>query len=277
VEELKALKQQGYTKIILGDDQALLPSRYLPKLTAEVEDMGFEFYTPNAVLINAIAKGDEESIQSLIKAGFRSFFLAIETATQDIADEYWSKKLPNVLDITISAAETLHHASNELGIPVRVQAGFVIGHAGITEVRETIEQIYDSMCFGRYLVDRGLLEYTVFSLFQPFPGTISYDNLKKWNMIVSEHAMTFGVYSIAGDDEYSPRSLEALRLAGWLFANRTEMTDGRSDLNLEPNRGNDPHAHIDDHYRQLHLDNLEKRYDSFIEERIKGASLPALS
>ncbi len=273
VDELKTLKDQGYNKIILGDDQALLPSKYLPNLTSEVEDMGFEFYVPNAVLVNAIAKGDDAAINSLIKAGLRSFFLAIESADQQIADDYWSKKLPNVLDITISAAETLRDASERTGIPVRVQAGFVIGHAGITEERETIEQIYDSMCFGRYLVDRGLLEYTVFSLYQPFPGTISYDNLKKWDMIVSEHAMTFGVYSIAGEDEYSPRSLEALRLAGWLFANRSEMTDGRSDLNLEPNRDTDPHAHIDKHYRELHLTNLEKRYESWVSEHIPEMSV----
>jgi hypothetical protein len=38
------------------------------------------------------------------------------------------------------------------------------------------------------------------------------------------------------------------------------MTDVRSELTLEPNRDEDPHAHVDHHYRELHLKNLEEHY-----------------
>lgn len=266
VSELTALRKAGYSKVILGDDQALLPKRYLPELTAAVKDMGLEFFTPNGVLVNAIAKSSHDVLQTLIKGGLRSFFLAVESARQEIADQYWDAKVPNVLDNTIAAAEKLRTASEAVGVPVRVQAGFVIGHAGMVPERESLEQIYDTMCFARYLVDMELLEYTVFSLYQPFPGTISYDNLKAWDMITSEHAMTFGVYSIAGEDLYSPRSFEALRLAGWLFANKEEATSERSGLNLEPAGEENPHAHIDHDRKAYHLQRLADRYDGFLEE-----------
>ena len=66
------------------------------------------------------------------------------------------------------------------------------------------------------------------------------------------------------------RDARLLRLAGWLFANKSEMTEGRSDFNLEPNREEGAHAHIDQRYRELHLANLEKRYETWVKEHISG-------
>jgi len=262
---LTALQARGYTKIILGDDQSMLPRRYLPELADQVVDMGFEFFTPNAVLINAIARNDHETLATLLRAGFRSYSLAVESATQEIVDQYWDKKIPNVIETTITACQKLKDVAQAENLPVTVDAYFVIGHAGFDEDRESLEQMYDSVCFARYLIDNQLVSYAVFSLYTPSPGTISYENLSQRDMITNPLAMTYGIYAIKGDDLQSPRSLEALYLAGWLFANRRQATDGRSSVNLEPQSDTDPHAHIDKGYVAHHTAQLESRYDSFVE------------
>jgi len=264
VQELKDLRRAGYRKIMLGDDQALLPKSYLPMLARAISGMGLEFFLPNAVLVNAIAKLEQQTLCDLVKGGFRSYSLAVESASQQIVDLYWDKKIPSVLKTTIEACEKLRAASSEVGLPIRTEIYFVIGNAGVDTTRETLDQMYDSICFARYLIERHLASYNVFSLFIPAPGTVSYENLNREGKIVNEEAMSFGIYAIDGKDLYSPRSLEALRLAGWLFANRKEVTNDRSGYNLEPNVAVDPHAHIDKSYRDRHLKALEMRYESFV-------------
>jgi radical SAM superfamily enzyme YgiQ (UPF0313 family) len=264
VIELEALKAKGYTKIILADDQLLLPSKYLPELASRVEDMGFEFFTPNAVLTNGIAKSKTETLGTLVRAGLRSYSLSVESASQELVDQYWDKKIPKVRETTIAACRKLKAVSEAEGIDVRVDAYFVIGHAGMDENRETIEQMYDSVCFAKYLIDEGLVSYVSFSLYTPSPGTISYENLSRWDMITNSLAMTYGIYAIKGEGLLSPRSLEALYSAGWLFANKQRATEGRVSANLEPAGESDPHAHIDSGYRDQHAANLEARYEKYL-------------
>ena len=266
VDELTYLHRNGYRKIILADDQSFLPKNYLPELARKILSLGLEFYLPNAVLVNAIAKLDIETLCNLIKAGFRSYTLAVETGRQEIMDQYWDKKLPSIVQTTVKACKKLREASSIIGIPIHVETNFVIGHAGMTQKRETPEQIYDSVFLGRYLIDEGLSNYAVFSLYVPAPGTISYDNLIRWGMIQDQYAMSFGLYAIDGEELFSPRSFEALHVAGWLFANRKKVTGGRSCFNLEPEVDTDPHAHIDKGYLNHHLQRLDAGYEKYVEQ-----------
>lgn len=264
VEELKTLRNLGYKKIILGDDQALLPKPYIINLAKEVMPLELEFHLPNAVLVNAVAKMGLEDLGTLMLGGFRSFSLAVESACQEVVKEYWDNKIPSVIQTTLQACQKLQDANKKVGLPIRVEAYFVIGCAGITRKRETLGQMYDSICFGRYLIEKGLVDYVVYSLYIPAPGTISYENLNRWGMILDPYAMTFGLYAIDGEGEYSPHSIEALRLAGWLFANRKETVESRSCFNLEPEVDSDPHAHIDRGYRNYHLGMLGRHYSNFL-------------
>ena len=149
------------------------------------------------------------------------------------------------------------------GIKVISDLYFVIGHAGCGEQRETIEQMYDSICFAKCLITNGLANYCAFSLFIPAHGSTAFKNLSRENRIIDSDAMTFGVYSIQGEGLYSPNSLQALRLAGWKFANRADDTEKHASYNLDPNIDTNPYQHVDKHYVDHHMKALGSYYKSF--------------
>ena len=109
---------------------------------------------------------------------------------------------------------------------------------------------------GEYedLVYRGRFDHVIVDLIDAYrtgEGIERFDRYKRMFLALNETGGTIEV------------EFEALRLAGWLFANNDEPKDVRSRMNLEPIVDDDPHAHIDPTYRNYHLKKLEPHYKNF--------------
>lgn len=268
IQEIQHLYKLGYRKIAFGDDQVMLPKNYLPKIALEVSELGMDFCMPNAVLAQAITHMDLDTLIGIIKSGFHTYAIATESASQKIVNQYWSGKVPKVRDTVTDACKKLSEASHITGIDVISDLYFVIGHAGCGE-RESIDEMYDSICFAKMLIDHGIANYSAFSLFIPAHGSTAFRNLSKENKIIDSDAMTFGVYSIKGEGLYSPASLQSLRLAGWKFANSADDTEKHASYNLDPNIDSNPYQHVDKYFVDHHLEALEGHYTKFLAQEEK--------
>ena len=234
-------------------------------LAKVIGGLEFEVFLVNGVSINQIAKMDTDDLAEMIKNGFRHYGLPVESATQRIVDLYWSKKTPDVRKTSYLTCLNLKKASEQAQMSIRRELYQVIGHVGVGQERESIEEMYDSVCFARYLVENELIDYSVFSLFLPLPGTLPFECLLRDRKILDPELMTFGKYCVIGEGMFSPESLEALRYSGWRFSNRNDVVEDRSSYNLDT-INQDSHLETIKEYREIHLNNLSKRYEIFLDQ-----------
>jgi len=164
LSELKLLSSLGVENIAFYDDALLFDADkvLVPFLTQVVNrSIKINFHSPNALNARFITK---ELAQLMVRAGFKTFYLGFESASQQWQKRTGSKVFSDELE---KAVEHLISAGAE---PANITAYQILGHPHIE-----IQQLEDSMHFVNSLGIRGML-----ADFSPLPGTPDGDYCKKW-------------------------------------------------------------------------------------------------
>jgi len=162
--ELQLLHRLGVKNIAFYDDALLFDAdKVLIPFLNEVINRGIRvnFHSPNALNARFITK---KLAELMIKAGFKTFYLGFESASQQ-----WQKRTGSKVfsDELAQAVEHLKAAGAE---PSNITAYQILGHPHIE-----IQQLESSMHFVNSLGVRGML-----ADFSPIPGTPDGDYCKKW-------------------------------------------------------------------------------------------------
>lgn len=163
---------------IIDDNLTMAPKKWLISLLEEISKANFPvvFSLPSGIRIDLI---NEQILELLWKARFRSFALGIESANQSTLDKMQKKlKIEKVI-------ENMKLISK---YDFYVQGNFILGYP--TEgLRENLKTIF----FARSLP----IQKAIFSIFNPFPGTKEWDEIKKeypmekWDEVIE----SFNLYS----------------------------------------------------------------------------------
>jgi hypothetical protein len=162
--ELELLCSLGVDNIAFYDDALLFDAGkvLIPFLNEVINrSMKVNFHSPNALNARFITK---ELAELMIRAGFKTFYLGFESASQQ-----WQKRTGSKVfsDELAKAVEHLKAAGAE---PLNITAYQILGHPHIE-----IQKLEDSMHFVNSLGIRGML-----ADFSPIPGTPDGDYCKKW-------------------------------------------------------------------------------------------------
>ncbi|MGA1861930.1 B12-binding domain-containing radical SAM protein, partial [Deferribacter thermophilus] len=137
----------------------------LPKLILWMKDKGYPFEFLTQVSIN-IAE-DDELIDLMIKAGFDTVFIGIETPNEESLKE--SSKFQNIKVNMLNSIKKLHNKG------LQVQGGFIVGFDNDQE------DVFEKQI--NFIQESGIISAMVGILNAP-PGTKLYERLKKENRLV---------------------------------------------------------------------------------------------
>lgn len=164
LDELELLCRLGVCNIAFYDDALLFEAeRVLIPFLSEVmkRNLKVSFHSPNALNARFIT-GDLAKL--MVKAGFKTFYLGFESASQQWQQRTGSKVFSEELQ---QAVRYLIAAGAE---PSNITAYQILGHPHID-----IQQLESSMHFVQSLGIRGML-----ADFSPIPGTPDGEYCRKW-------------------------------------------------------------------------------------------------
>ena len=162
--ELKLLCSLGVENIAFYDDALLFDAdKVLVPFFNEVlkRNIKVNFHSPNALNARFITK---ELAELMVRAGFKTFYLGFESASQQ-----WQKRTGSKV-FSDELAKAVSHLKSAGAEPANITAYQILGHPHI----ET-QQLETSMHFVNSLGVRGML-----ADFSPIPGTPDGDYCKKW-------------------------------------------------------------------------------------------------
>jgi tRNA A37 methylthiotransferase MiaB len=162
--ELELLCQLGVENIAFYDDALLFEAdKVLVPFLSEVlkRNLKVHFHSPNALNARFIT---EDLAELMVKAGFKTFYLGFESASQQWQQRTGSKVFSEDLQ---QAARCLIAAGAE---PANITAYQILGHPHID-----IQELEASMHFVQSLGIRGML-----ADFSPIPGTPDGEYCRKW-------------------------------------------------------------------------------------------------
>jgi len=162
--ELKLLCSLGVKNIAFYDDALLFDAdKVLAPFLTEVVNRGIKvnFHSPNALNARFITK---ELAKLMVSAGFKTFYLGFESASQQ-----WQKRTGSKV-FSDELAKAVEHLISAGAEPANITAYQILGHPHIE-----IQQLETSMHFVNSLGIRGTL-----ADFSPIPGTPDGDHCKKW-------------------------------------------------------------------------------------------------
>ncbi len=162
--ELELLCQLGIENIAFYDDALLFEHQkvLVPFLNEVVKrDIKVNFHSPNALNARFLTK---DLAELMVPAGFKSFYLGFESASQQ-----WQKRTGSKVfsDELAQAVQYLISAGAE---PSNITAYQILGHPHID-----IQQLEASMHFVNSLGIRGML-----ADFSPIPGTPDGEHCRRW-------------------------------------------------------------------------------------------------
>ncbi|MBN1806605.1 MAG: radical SAM protein [Sedimentisphaerales bacterium] len=164
LSELELLHSLGVENIAFYDDALLFDAdKVLIPFLNEVlsRNIKVNFHSPNALNARFITK---ELAEIMIRAGFKTFYLGFESASQQWQERTGSKIFSDEL------AQAVNHLITAGADPAEITAYQILGHPHIE-----IQQLESSMQFVNSLGIRGML-----ADFSPIPGTPDGDYCKKW-------------------------------------------------------------------------------------------------
>ncbi|MGB2807941.1 MAG: B12-binding domain-containing radical SAM protein [Sedimentisphaerales bacterium] len=162
--ELELLCQLGAENIAFYDDALLFePEKVLVPFLNELlkRNIKVNFHSPNALNARFITK---ELADLMVRAGFKTFYLGFESASQQWQRQTGSKVSSDEL------AKAVKYLIAAGAAPQNITAYQILGHP-----RTDIQQLEDSMRFANSLGIRGML-----ADFSPIPGTPDGEFCRKW-------------------------------------------------------------------------------------------------
>ncbi len=162
--ELELLRNLGVRDIAFYDDALLFdPDKVLAPLLNEVVNRGIKvnFHSPNALNARFIT---EELAELMVRAGFKTFYLGFESASQQ-----WQKRTGSKV-FSDELAKAVEHLKSAGAEPANITAYQILGHPHIE-----IQQLEASMHFVNSLGIRGTL-----ADFSPIPGTPDGEYCRQW-------------------------------------------------------------------------------------------------
>ncbi len=162
--ELELLHSLGVENIAFYDDALLFDAdKVLVPFLNEVinRNIKVNFHSPNALNARFITK---ELAELMARAGFKTFYLGFESASQQ-----WQKRTGSKV-FSDELAQAVKHLISAGAEPENITAYQILGHPHIE-----IQQLESSMHFVNSLGIRGML-----ADFSPIPGTPDGDYCKKW-------------------------------------------------------------------------------------------------
>ena len=169
--ELELLYRLGVKNIAFYDDALLFDAdKVLVPFLNEVVNRSIKvnFHSPNALNARFITK---ELAELMVRAGFKTFYLGFESASQQwqkrTGSKVFSDELEKAVENLKSAVHRMPYGSAE---PANITSYQILGHPHIE-----IQQLEASMNFVNSLGIRGML-----ADFSPIPGTPDGDYCKKW-------------------------------------------------------------------------------------------------
>jgi radical SAM superfamily enzyme YgiQ (UPF0313 family) len=164
INEFKLLQKQGATNIAFYDDALLFkPKKILLPFLKETKKLAknINFHTPNALHIRYIS---EQTLQEMIDAGFKTFFLGIENT-----DSTWQKNTGG--KTCLKEIEKAVNIIKSKGIsPKNITAYLLMGHPDydISDLEKTME----------FIKQLGIKIFL--SEFSPVPGSKDSKACEKW-------------------------------------------------------------------------------------------------
>ncbi|MCP4261425.1 MAG: radical SAM protein [Planctomycetes bacterium] len=162
--ELELLHSLRVENIAFYDDALLFDAdKVLVPFLNEVINRNIKvyFHSPNALNARFITK---ELAELMARAGFKTFYLGFESASQQ-----WQKRTGSKV-FSDELAQAVKHLISAGAEPENITAYQILGHPHIE-----IQQLESSMHFVNSLGIRGML-----ADFSPIPGTPDGDYCKKW-------------------------------------------------------------------------------------------------
>ena len=162
--ELELLRRLGVENIAFYDDALLFEHQkvLIPFLNEVIKrNIKVNFHSPNALNARFITS---RLAELMVRAGFKTFYLGFESASQQ-----WQKRTGSKVfsDELTQAVQYLTSAGAE---PANITAYQILGHPHID-----IQQLEDSMSFVNSLGIRGML-----ADFSPIPGTPDGEYCRQW-------------------------------------------------------------------------------------------------
>jgi len=164
LEELKLLGRLGVENVAFYDDALLFePERVLIPFLNEVVNHGIKvnFHCPNALNARFLTT---ELAELMVRAGFKTFYLGFESAS-----EQWQKRTGSKV-FSEELARAVEHLLAAGADPANITAYPIVGHPHIG-----IQELEASMRFVHSLSIRGML-----ADFSPIPGTPDGEYCRKW-------------------------------------------------------------------------------------------------
>jgi len=149
---------------------------------------------------------NEDLLEVMKKSGCYSLGLAIESGSQEVLNKIIKKPL------NLKKVKPLIKKIKELQI--RTSAFFIIGFPG-----ETKEQIYQTLNFASEIE----VNYVVFYIATPFPGTQLYEIALRENVLISDNFDFSDLRWSKGNiitKEFTPEELEKIRVEYWQKINK---------------------------------------------------------
>ncbi|MFH1881724.1 MAG: B12-binding domain-containing radical SAM protein [Planctomycetota bacterium] len=169
--ELELLCRLGAENIAFYDDALLFEAEkvFIPFLNEVVKrNIKVSFHSPNALNARFITR---ELAELMVRAGFKTFYLGFESASQQWQKRTGSKVLSDELvQASQYLIEAVHRMPYGSAGPASITAYQILGHPHID-----IQQLEASMRFVNSLGIRGML-----ADFSPIPGTPDGEYCRRW-------------------------------------------------------------------------------------------------
>ncbi|MCH7559158.1 MAG: radical SAM protein [Planctomycetes bacterium] len=169
--ELELLCQLGVENIAFYDDALLFEAEkvFIPFLNEVVKhNIKVNFHSPNALNARFITS---QLAELMVRAGFKTFYLGFESASQQwqkrTGSKVFSDELAQAVQYLIEAVHRMPYGSAK---PANITAYQILGHPHID-----IQQLEASMRFVNSLGIRGML-----ADFSPIPGTPDGEYCRRW-------------------------------------------------------------------------------------------------
>jgi radical SAM superfamily enzyme YgiQ (UPF0313 family) len=198
IKELNAIYQRGWRGAIFFVDDNFIGNRkklkedILPALIQWMEETNYPFSFLTEVSINL--SDDEELMSLMVKAGFGSVFVGIETVSEESLTE--CNKLQNKNRDLVECVKKMHHFG------LQVQGGFIVGFDNDNPT------IFKRMI--TFIQESGVVTAMVGLLNAP-KGTQLYDRLEREGRISSSFTGDNTNYSI----NFTPKMNEAVLMDGY--------------------------------------------------------------
>jgi len=162
--ELELLCRLGIENIAFYDDALLFEAEkgFIPFLKEVIKrNIKVNFHSPNALNARFITR---ELAELMMQAGFKTFYLGFESASQQ-----WQKRTGSKV-FSDELAQAVQYLTSAGAEPPNITAYQILGHPHID-----IQQLEDSMRFVNSLGIRGML-----ADFSPIPGTPDGEYCRRW-------------------------------------------------------------------------------------------------